>query len=158
MKQSAQQACNVSKILSHHAHHPETHYEVKLAAPVQMTSKKSFGQKGLLNTHRTLMALHMSTLFTAICGTPSLLNPPPERVTHMYKADESSKNCCNLNKAGVSTCLRRGSAGKKRMVPAPSTVMGAVTCARAHTAYFAARRDSAGHDVSSRARIVAKRC
>ena len=42
-------------------------------APVQMRSKKSSGQKGLLNTHSTLMAFDICTLCMAICaGTHSL--------------------------------------------------------------------------------------
>ena len=37
------------------------------SAPVQMMSKKSSGQKGLLNTHSTLMAFDICTLCMAIC-------------------------------------------------------------------------------------------
>ncbi len=43
------------------------------SAPVQMISKKSSGQKGLLNTHSTLMAFDICTLCMAICNKDTWL-------------------------------------------------------------------------------------
>jgi hypothetical protein len=89
--------------------------------PVQTASKKSSGQKGLLNAMRTLTALNMCTrlvaIYTAVIRWKLLSD----------SASAHAKDSPHDSQDTGQTRLRIGSGGTNEMSPRPRQVMGTVT-------------------------------